>query len=130
MKTIKKQFKSVALILSMIILLQGCTAYKSVSISLEQAVQNESKVRVKTNSNEKLRFNRIGVENGNYYGVNKSNGLIFKTPLDQTVVKSINEKDKTVSTILSIGIPLIIIGGVVAIAAPGFGGGFSGPIFP
>jgi hypothetical protein len=129
MRTIKKQFKSVALILSMLILLQGCTAYKSVSISLEQAVKNESKVRVKTKSNEKFRFNRIGMDNGNYYGVKKSNGVIFKTPLDQTIVNSINEKDKTFSTILSIGIPLIIIGGLIAIAAP-FGVGISGPIFP
>jgi len=65
MKTLKKQFKSVALILSMLILFQGCTVYKSVPISLEQAVQNESKVKVETKDNRTMKFNRIGIENGN-----------------------------------------------------------------
>ena len=72
-KTIRKQFKSVVLILSMLILFQGCIVYKSVPISLEQAAQNETKVRVKTKTNEKFRFNRIGVEDGKFYGVKKRN---------------------------------------------------------
>ena len=110
MKTLKKQLKIVALFLSALIFFQGCTVYKSVPISLEQAVQNESKVRVRTNSNEKLKFMRIGIENGNYYGVKKSNGVIVNTPLDQDVIDTINEKDKTLSTVLSIATPLVIIG--------------------
>jgi hypothetical protein len=131
MKTIKKQYKLIALVLSMLILFQGCTVYRSVSISLEQAVQNESKVRVKTNSNKKLKFKRIGNENGTYYGVKKSNGVIVKTPLDHNIINSINEKDKTLSTILSIGIPVIIVGGLIAVAGAGFGSvGISGPLFP
>ena len=117
MKTLKKQFKSVALILSMLILFQGCTVYKSASVTLEHAVQNDSKVKVITKNNEKLKFMRIGIENGNYYGVKKSNGVILKTPLDQDSINIINEKDKTLSTILSIAIPVVIIGGALAILA-------------
>ena len=109
MKTIKIHLKVAALFFTVLILLQGCTVYKSVPISLEQAVQNESKVRVRTNSNEKLKFNRIGFEDGKYFGVKKSNNVIVKTPLDQNFINIINEKDKTGSTILSIAIPLVII---------------------
>ncbi len=91
MKTIKKQFKSIALVLSMLILFQGCTVYKSVPISLEQAVQNDSKVRIKINTNEKFKFNQIGMEDGNYYGVKIRNSVFVKTPLDQNNIKTINE---------------------------------------
>ena len=117
MKTIKIHLKVAALFFTVLILLQGCTVYKSVPISLEQAVQNESKVRVRTNSNEKLKFNRIGFEDGKYFGVKKSNNVIVKTPLDQNFINIINEKDKTGSTILSIAIPLVIIGvlGVIVV---------------
>ena len=117
MKTLKKQFKSVALILSMLILFQGCTVYKSVPISLEQAVQNESIVRVKTKSNEKFKFDRIGVEDGSYYGVKKSNNVLIKTPLDRDLIDTINEMNKTLTIVLSIAIPvLIIFSGLVIIA--------------
>jgi hypothetical protein len=119
MKTIKKHLKSVALILSMLIFFQGCTVYKSVPVSIEQAAQNDQKVKVITKSNEKLKFNRIGVEDGNYYGVKKSNGVVVKKPLDQNFINTIKEKDKTLSTILSIGIPLGIVMGVLGIIQPG-----------
>lgn len=132
MKTIKQHFRTVARILSLLVFFQGCTVYRSVPVSLEQATQNESKVKVRTKRNDKLKFKRIGVEDGNYYGVKKSKGVIVKTPLDSNFIDSINEKNRTLSTILSIGIPVIIVGGLIAIAAAsGFGSvGISGPLFP
>lgn len=128
MKTKQNLIRPIAFLLTFIMLLQGCTVYKSVPVSLEQAIQNESKVRVKTNSSERLKFNRIGVEDGNYYGVKKSNGVIVKTPLNQNFISAINEKDKTVSTILTIAIPVVIIGvGLVILGnSMSFGGGFGG----
>lgn len=124
MKTIKKQFKSVALVLSMLILFQGCTIYKSVPISLEQAVQNESKIRVKANGNENLKFSRIGVEDGNYFGVKKSNNVIVKTPLDQKFINTIKEKDKTMSTVATVGVIIVgLFGIIVGLAAIALSGG-------
>ena len=117
MKTIKEQFKSVALSLSMLILLQGCTVYKSASVTLDEASKSETKVKVVTKSNEKLKFKRIGVENGKYYGVRKVDGKMMKLILNTDTIKSIKEKDKTLSTVLSIGIPVVIVGGLIAIAA-------------
>ena len=106
MKTIKKQIKSVTLILSMLILLQGCTVYKSVSVTLEQAAKEENKVRLETTSGEKLKFKRIGIDNGEYYGVKKVKGNIVKVPLDTNYIKNVKLKDKTLSTILTIALPL------------------------
>lgn len=105
-----KKFKTIALILSMLILLQGCTAYKSASVSLEQAVLAQTKVKLETKSGEKLKFIRIGVENGNYYGVKKVKGdktLNYKTvPLETNYIKSVKLKDETLSTVYTIAATL------------------------
>ena len=46
----------------------------------------------------------------------QKNGVIVNTPLDQDFINIINEKNKTLSTILTIAIPVVIIGGILAIA--------------
>ena len=101
-----KKFKTIALILSMLILLQGCTVYKSASVSLEEAALVQTKVKLETKSGEKLKFIRIGVENGNYYGVKKVKGdktLNYKTvPLETNYIKSVKLKDEFKSTVYTI----------------------------
>jgi hypothetical protein len=119
MKTIKQHLKVVALFLSALILLQGCTVYHSANVTLEEAVRSDINVRIKTNDQQTLKFRKVGVENGNFYGVKKNNGMIVRTPLDHKFINSINSKDKTLSTILSIGIPVIIVGVLLAIAESG-----------
>ena len=119
MKAIKRHINITALFLSVFIFFQGCTVYKSADITLEQALKNESKVKVTTNSNEGLKFNKIGIEDGKFYGEKQSKGLIVKTPLNENFINKINEKDKTWSTIISIGMPLVIVFGVLAIVQPG-----------
>ena len=117
MKIIKKQFKSVALILSMLILFQGCTAYKSASVTLDEASKSEGKVKVHTTTNETLKFKRIGIENGNYYGVKKIKGDLVKVPLDKTKLNKIKVKDDTMSTIMTIALPVVIIGAGLGVFA-------------
>ncbi|RMZ49612.1 hypothetical protein EB822_11245 [Flavobacteriaceae bacterium PRS1] len=90
----------------MLILLQGCTVYKSASVSLEEAALVQTKVKLETKSGEKLKFIRIGVENGNYYGVKKVKGdktLNYKTvPLETNYIKSVKLKDEFKSTVYTI----------------------------
>jgi hypothetical protein len=93
----------------MLILLQGCTVYKSASVSLEQAALEQTKVKLETKSGEKLKFIRIGVENGNYYGVKKVKGNLVKVPLETNYIKSVKLKDEFQSTVTAISITLIII---------------------
>ena len=117
-----KKFKTIALILSMLILLQGCTVYKSASVSLEEAALVQTKVKLETKSGEKLKFIRIGVENGNYYGVKKVKGdktLNYKTvPLETNYIKSVKLKDETLSTVYTIAatLGLLIIWSMSAFA--------------
>jgi len=122
MKLIKTHLKLVALFFSALIFFQGCTVYKPMPISIEQAVQNESKVMVITKSNEKIKFNKIEIEDGKYFGVKNSKEAIVKTPLDQNFINSINEKDKTLTTIftiLTIAVPVVLIAVLVYLIGDG-----------
>ena len=117
MKTLKKLTKTISWLLVIVMVFQSCTVYKSTPISLEQAAQNGSKVKVTTINKEKLKFKKIESLNDEFYSIEKFEGGTAKTVLNQDYIKSIKEKDKTLSLILNIGIPLVIVGGLLAIAA-------------
>lgn len=129
MKTIKKQIRPITFLFGILIMLQSCVAYKSQNFTLEEAAKTDSKVKVQTVTNENLKFKRIGVENGQYYGVKKVKGELVKVPLDRTMLNKIKVKDKTLSTILTIALPIVIIAGGALIFQDSFKWK-SGPLFP
>jgi len=118
MKTTTRHLNVLALFFSALIFFQGCTVYKSTPVSIEQAVQNESKVKVTTKGNEKFKLNRIKIEDSNYYGYNAKERI----PLDQNNIDTIKEKNKTLSTVLSIVIPFVTIIGLLGILVAAGGG--------
>ena len=63
MKTIKIHLKIVAFLISSMILLQGCTIYKSTTVTLDEAYKAHTKTKVFTTDNETLKFkkNRNGL---------------------------------------------------------------------
>ena len=58
------------------ILLQSCVVYKQTS--LEKAVNSEKKVIIITKTDEILKFQRIGFEDENFYGIKKVKGEWFR----------------------------------------------------
>ena len=120
MKTIKTYLKAVALFFSILIFFQGCTVYKSANVSLEQAVMSDTKVRIKTNDNQTLKFKKFGVENGDYYGLLNYKNAWVKTQINEGNIEKIQVKDKTASTILNIIVPLAILTTVI-VTAPSSG---------
>ena len=103
MKTIKNHLKVVSLFFSVLILLQGCTVYKSGPITLEQAVQEQKKVKITTLDNRKILFKKIVFKDGKYYGVKKlkdstKDVLLFEKDITVLKVKKYN----TLETILTI----------------------------
>ena len=99
------------------ILLQSCVVYKQAS--LEQAVNSEKKVKIITKTDEILKFQRIGFEDEKFYGIKKVKREMVKIQLDSLGIKEVSQHDKTLSTILSIGMPLGIVMGVLGIVQPG-----------
>ena len=79
----------------MLILLQGCTVYKSSSVTLEEASKSETKVIVKENNSKAIKFDRIEVVDGKYVGVKKFKGDIIKMVLDEDNIIRISIKNKT-----------------------------------
>lgn len=118
MKTLKNHLKVVTLFFSVLILLQGCTVYKSASVTLDEAYRTTGEARVKTNDNKTQTFVRIGVDDGEYYGVKKNKGKYDKIPLDEKDIDKIKLKNYTLSTILIIGGTIIAVA-VVIIGAAG-----------
>jgi len=114
METINNYLKKIATLLAFMTLFQNCVVYKNTPITLEQAVHKESKVMVETRSEGNFKFNRIGVENGVYYGVKKTKGEIVNRNLNKDIIVSIKEKDETLSTMGTIVVGSIL-GAVILI---------------
>lgn len=119
MKTLKAHLKVVALFFSVLILVQGCTVYKSANVSLDDAYKSQTKVKVKTNDNRTLKFKIITFEDESYYGINESykddpfeqyNKELIKTHIDVENIENIRIKNKTMSTILPFAIPVVLLG--------------------
>jgi hypothetical protein len=105
-----KHLKIAALFLASIMLIQGCTAYKSSSVSLEKASISDTKTKVKTNFKKKYYFDRVVFEGGIYYGIKTLKGEIVKIRLDKNSIEKVLIKDKQKSTIFTIAAPLVLIG--------------------
>jgi len=120
MKAIKKQIKPIALIFGALILFQSCIAYKQTSVSLEQAVESEKKAKIETKGNQVLKFKRIGFEDEKFYGIKKIKGEMVKIPLDSMGIEKVMLHDKTLSTVLTIALPIGIIVGTALIFQDAF----------
>jgi hypothetical protein len=117
MKAIKQHLKVLALFLSVLMLFQGCTVYRSANVSLEEAVRSKAKVKVLTDDNRTLKFIAIDNDNGRYYGINKDKGIIVQSSLHEDNISKIQLKNKELSSMLSIGLGLVFFLGIGAIIA-------------
>ena len=121
MKTIKLFLKPITYLLAFLILFQGCTVYKSANVTLDQAVIANTGVRIKTNDNHAFRFKSIQHDTGIYYGLKYHNKNWVKIPINEDNIDKVQIKDKTSSTILTIGIPISVIGvplGILVLSDP------------
>ncbi len=127
-------FKFPAILFGFFILLQSCTVYHSTSTDIGHAVQSQNKVKVKTNSKESYKFKKIIEKDNLYYGIAKANSnpvmnysgkekveLYSKNlnsyPIELQNIKEIYTKNRELSTILSIGIPVVIVTTAIIVIA-------------
>lgn len=117
MKTFKTNICAISLLLSALTLLQSCVAYKQGTYTLEEASRTETKVKLKTIDNETLKFKKIEFINDKYYGVIKINGLSNMVEIESARIKYAKLQDKTMSTVLTIAVPVIVLGGIIGLTA-------------
>ena len=68
-----------------------------------------------------MKYKNVEAENGIYYGLMKYENSWVKTPINEDNIDKVQVKDKTLSTVLSIAIPLVIIGGILVVVDAGLG---------
>lgn len=115
MKSLKKQFRSIALTLAMLVCFQSCKVYHSDAVTLEQASQEFKRAKIQTNSNEILKFRAIKAENDKFYGVKKIKGELINIPLEVNSIKSVKLENTTMSTVWTIVLPVAIVLGALVI---------------
>ncbi len=134
-------FKFSTFLLGFIILLQSCTVYHSSTTDISDAVKSHNKVKMVSNSNSTYKFKKIIEKDDLYFGIANANSSsaikysgnenielysknLYAYPLDLQNIKEIYTKNRELSTILSIGIPILIVTTTLIIIAQSLDFGF------
>jgi hypothetical protein len=102
MKFIRKCIEPLVLFFTIFTLFQSCVVYEKSSVSLDWAVKQERKAKVETINNQTYKFKRIKSDKDQFYGIQKLNGDIIKTPLQADNLNKIQLQNKSASTIATI----------------------------
>ncbi|MBX2826755.1 MAG: hypothetical protein KTR22_01245 [Flavobacteriaceae bacterium] len=108
MKSFNRSLRACSILLSVVFLLHGCTVYKG-SVSLDEAVQGEKKVKIITSDSDTPKeYEKINLIDGEYRGIPKRYSQGSEEVIDTSKIVEIKEHDKTLSNIISFS-PLAII---------------------
>jgi hypothetical protein len=100
------------LLLSVMVLLHGCSVYYKKPITLEKAAQEGKPVKVETNYQKTYKFERIEYKEGKFYGIQFYRRNLGIELLEEYIT-SIKLYNRTMSTILSVSIPAFLLGWVI-----------------
>lgn len=109
----RKRTYAICLLFTLIILFQSCRVYKSEHVSLETAVLEAKRVKIKTNDGETLKFKRIAKDSNQYFGLKKRKGALVKFPIAIEEVESVRLHNRTLSTILNVTAGVFVVGTVL-----------------
>jgi len=130
MESLKYYFKPVSYLLTFLMFLQSCTVYHSTPSSVEKAIASQNKVKVDVKTGEPYKFNRIKSDEDGVYGIVKIKSSTYKKLKERVIVpnegakyghvklsdlelQNIRLKNRTASTIITIAIPVVILGALV-----------------
>ncbi|UOK43562.1 MULTISPECIES: hypothetical protein [Flavobacterium] len=121
MKVLYKKAPIVSIFLSMPLLLQCCSTYDKVPISLDNAVVANTKVKVTTASNKKYKFRKIQRTDGVYYGLAEVRDQIVRVPIEKDEIRNIRAASIPASADSSSGTAniAIMVLYVIGLTAPG-----------
>jgi hypothetical protein len=129
----------IAYALAALMLMQSCVVYHNKTATVDEAVISQDRVLIKTQSNKILKFKYLMKEGDQLYGITKRNSAtarqlsfmvkedkvfdeFVQVLLSKSTVNEIHLPNKTLSTILTIAIPLVSLFGVLLLIDSG--GGF------
>ncbi|MBC2839865.1 hypothetical protein [Robiginitalea sp. SC105] len=113
MKPISMNLRICALLMTALILFQSCVVYHKTPVSFDDAVQANTKSKVVTSDGETAVYNHILLEDSQYFGVNRKNGVHLKTRIENDRNLEVYLKNKSKSNWATLGL-------IVAPPAVGF----------
>ena len=132
MKTIN--LKWIALTLSVLMLLQSCKVYHSKTATIDEVIESQKRVKVKSYNGEIYKFDKLHRENDQIFGIAKIksqewlrnyakqfgqgevSGKEVKFSIPDNAFKEYYLQNKTLSTILTVAIPVVVVIGIVGLA--------------
>lgn len=132
MKRIRRKLHWISVFLMLSIILQSCSVYHSQTATIDQAIQSADRVKIISPTNDAYKFKRIEKINEEIYGISKRKSFTAKELNSQIIPKhsdqknvgillidhnisSIHLKNKSASTIITIAIPIVMIGTIIGI---------------
>ncbi len=113
-----RSMKTFAWLLIGMILFQSCISIKSITV--DEAIQNERKVRIKTIEGEKYQYKKLVWRDSVLYGVKKVAGFgLVEQDLTQLHISEINPKSPE-ATVLLIVLIFGLLNVILSIACSGF----------
>jgi len=105
----------VIVLLSFLMLCQSCRVYNQDGVSLDDAVSQERRVKIKNKDGSVLKYKRIESIEGVYYGLKKKKGELIKTPIDTELIKKVRLHNKALSIVYgaTIGFAVVLIASIL-----------------
>ena len=113
---IPKCLKILGFILSFFFL-QSCSVYYKTPISLEEAVNREGKVKIRTAEGKNIKYKKITLTDGQFYGARLQAGKWTQIPLFQSEIENIRLKNKSASTWATITAVVVPVGALILIGS-------------
>lgn len=122
-------------ILLLIGLISGCSVYHPDSVSIQEGVDSQNRIKITTVDNYVLELKELRREDGQLYGItgrkSETAKLLFDRPhlpdgnnikiaFKDNEIKEIHLKDKKMSNIVNVGVPLVGAAGLIGLANKDF----------
>ncbi len=115
MKILKKLGRTIGYFLLIMLLFQSCRVYQGQKSTLDEAVQLEKRVKIRTLDGVTLKFKKVEQNDKGYYGIYTSKGTILQTPIDENNIEALHFHNKAMSIIGTSFIGLVCLVYVVII---------------
>ncbi len=124
MKTLKTRLRTIAFFFITMMILQSCIAYQKTPVSLLEAEQSKTLVKVNTISNQTYKFKQIVLEEEQFYGLKKEKGEIDRIAIHNNDANKVflhSKSKSTWTTIAVIAVPVIALVVLAATWEPSLG---------
>lgn len=109
------RLRTIALLLIGATMFQSCRVYKRESVSLDQAISEGKRVKIRTFDNKTYAYKSIEKKEGVYYGIKMIRKELVRTPIDTNNIKKVKLHNKTMSVIYG-----VLIGATATVVVLGF----------